>query len=187
MNIPTCPPGDFTYNALKNLIFASSEIQSEDHAPNLLERSVKGYINEYCTINIKTARRGGHTTSSLRVAFELFPSVAFFSINSQMADRMAGIMDAIVSESEDELVHSRTRNMIATASKYDNKIISRYFFYGLDNRENMNIVSMATGYELDAIIVDPAFDVSDSKRDAFVQLLSEKSLSKDYRFLIYVG
>jgi hypothetical protein len=181
-----------TYQALKNLILVSNEMQGENKVKAPYGYDRVAYLNEICTINLKTARRGGHSTAAAKVGYEFFNNVLFLSPNYSMA---GNLMRTFGENLNGERVYQETQNEIKVKDS-NNCNISTYKFesfdgFGEEDRSkgfggHVGLECKLKGCQFEAIIVDPAFGMKKKQK----KILSEfflRTACIDKRFLIYVG
>jgi len=109
--------GKYTESALKSLVAASLMTQSEEFA--ILQKkssSFGSYFDDFCTINLKTSRRSGHTTSMIWVAQEMFSDPLFVGVNKSIA---SNIVDSLVRVCE--MSKRDARDMVFKISDFDRR------------------------------------------------------------------
>jgi hypothetical protein len=178
------PVQEKTYQALKNLILVSSEMQEKMLKPKIYHTNKLKFFNEFCTISLKTARRGGHSTASAKVGYEFFNDVLFLSPNYNMGQNLMRLFADSVNKSG-ERIYSSTRNAIKV-KEHDDKF-STYKFESYENfGRNSDLEYRTKGWSFEAIIVDPAFGMKKKQKKALEELSLRNGIM-DKRFLIYVG
>jgi hypothetical protein len=190
-----CPIQEKTYQALKNLVLVSSEMQEEMLKNKIYHANQLDFLNEFCTIDLRTSRRGGHSTASARVGYEFFNNVLFLSPNHMMGQNLMRHFADSVNESG-ERIYSSTRNEITVKESNSNKF-STYKFQGYEGFAekdrskgfggNTSLECKIKGWQFEAIIVDPAFGMKRKQKRALSELFVTRTAYVDKRFLIYVG
>ena len=71
------------YDALKILINLSKEAQEKNK--NSYRFTFKGWVKEYCTIHVMSARRTGHTEAARKLILEDDMSIGYFCANNYLA------------------------------------------------------------------------------------------------------
>jgi hypothetical protein len=181
---------------LKNLILVSSEMQGDGSIKTSYGYKALDFLNEVCTINLKTARRGGHSTASAKVGYEFFNNVLFLSPNYNMGQNLMRCFADSVNESGDR-IYSSTRNEIKIKDPDNDNKLSTYKFEsyeGFAEKDrskgfggNTSLECKIKGWQFEAVIVDPAFGMKKKQNRALAELFVTRAAYVDKRFLIYVG
>ena len=135
------------YDALKILIDLSKEAQ-ENQKQKQKYFSFKEWINEYCTIKVCSSRRTGHTEAIRRLIFEDEMNIGYFSSN-----------------------HSQVREFLRVYNikKKDNQK-GKLVFYRSVNDDIRKVYLSSNFFDLDAIVVDGDFYLSERKKVMLVDI-----------------
>lgn len=159
-----------TYQALKNLYLNSKEIQKQIKPLALLNDL--SYAKEICTIRMATARRSGHT-SSIAKFVNKYNDKNWAIIPPTMRqveeiNKMVGVYSKgdILKQTQSYIEFKNGRTQFMTANTFNRDL---------------------RGLDLDGIIVDCAFYLSQSKIEELYQVGMPCMRFKPYKFFIFVG
>lgn len=165
-----------THIALSALVDNSILTQAKLKAQNRTDLRMR----EYCTVRMCTARGSGHSWAAYKVAYEYFNSVLFLSPNLQMRDRTKA---RFVNLNKDEIDASKTQTS-AFCDLFKTIDGSSYYFsdYGFMHVPQHNF----RGINLDAVIVDGTFGLSNAKEDEIYDQFSVCMVNNPYKIFIFI-
>lgn len=142
---------DIVFKSLEGLFFCSLFAQCEAVKNGLISRYLgdKDFLKEYCTIKLLTSRQSGHTDSIARLAVKHFDKVMFLTHSLCMSRVLK------------TRVENKLENTITYSDNLSCKTKSQTFYFQILNRAP----DCFRGYDLEAIIVDGTFFLSQSKID----------------------
>lgn len=145
-------PSEVTYLALEGLFFCSWYNQYQAVKSGILDgMGNKGFLREFCTIKFCTARRSGHSKAIVRLAARYLDRAVFLTPNEHMSQQIRVKVSFA-------LAGTPTRIGNASCIKTNDKT---FFFETLHSMPNR-----LRGHDVEAIIVDGAFAMSQAKIDA---------------------
>lgn len=163
-------PGQKTYIALKNLVDNSWYMQRKAYENGLYKNGSIGFLKEFCTVKMCTARRSGHSTAIARLCCEYFNKAILFCHNQQTAENL----------------HLQFRPYVNNITKELKDFIelnngeSKYHFFSTGNLQGTR------GIETEAMIIDCASFMSEKKKEEIEDLAIVYLRPPAPFFLIYV-
>jgi len=145
-------PSEVIYLALEGLFFCSWYSQYKAAKNGIMERNGrKSFLKEFCTIKLGTARKSGHTSAISRLAVKYLDKVMFLYPDQSMLEH-----SKIMIETHLRSRNKNMRRLNSSCMEFDNAVFNLRTFNQIDNTR---------GLDLEAIIVDGAFDLSEAKMD----------------------
>jgi len=132
----------YIYDALDILINISTESQKRVLLDKFISISPLSFAKEFCTIKLGASRASGHTYSVVRLMQERKMKIAYFSFS--------------------KITCKIFNNLVLFSNVKDNLKLNYNF------RENMDSLLGKT-FDIDAIIVDNSFNLSNSQEDMIYQ------------------
>lgn len=162
-----------TYTALKCLIDNSYYTQISLPSPCYTKEDNAGYLKEFCTVRMCTARRSGHTMAIFKIAREYFEKFIFLSPTLEMSARLnecfLGCLRKIdgldiMKANEHEILMKKDRYLFGTYNSLD----------------------MFRGQECEAVFVDGTFGMTLSKENNIYTVLAPCMQNYPQRFFVFV-
>ena len=144
-------PSEVTYLALEGLFFCSWYAQYNAAKKGAIERNGrKSFLKEFCTIKLCTARQSGHTKAIARLAVKYLDKVMFFCPNQGMMEHSKRMI-------ETQLHDKDIRCIKPYHIEFDDSVFELRTF---------NCTHAIVGHDVEAIIVDGTFALSEAKINA---------------------
>ncbi len=160
---------DTVFDALKILVRISRDSQ-EKYQDQRVSYSPMSWIKEYCTIKASTSRRGGHTTSIIKLISDEDMNIGCLTRSAIMVKEFNRLYDDYNMSDRGSLEFCEVFNSCCNKSGY--KMMGTHFPH------------------LDAIVIDISFMLSKTQEDNIYRLalelqLARKDITKPF-FIIFL-
>ncbi len=152
-----------------NYLYLNCKESQDELQPHRNQYSDLSFAKEYCTIQMTSSRRSGHTQAIAQLCNELQGHWIILSHNQKMAELINKRCGTTINQ-----VKRQTRTEITS----DNLSIAFKSYNNLDSLR---------GYDLDGVIVDGAFGLTTTKKDELYRILIPSMRYSKYMFFIFVG
>ena len=169
--------GTNTYTALRCLLENSYYAQETDQSffcGNFDKKHYKGYLNEFCTVRMCTARQSGHSTAICYIALEYFDRAILLSAAHQMSINLNRCMSNLKNKSSYVNFKNESENKLTTTTGKE------YIFGTYDNLDRFQDI------KTEAVFVDGTFDITPKKEDEIYDVLAPCMKHYPQRFFIFV-
>lgn len=130
-----------------------------------------GYLKEFCTVRMCTARGSGHTTAICKVAKEYFENAIFLSPTVEMSERLNECFRSLQVDSS-EFVKTNKHEIFGRNGRY---LFGTY-----------NSLDTFRGNECEAVFVDGTFMMNNKKEEDIYTILSPCMCKYSQRFFIFI-